>query len=60
MFKTFTIALSMTSTIKVTIVNTSSNMICTGILGYFMGENVEIKWWIGATFMLFGTLLLNK
>lgn len=62
MWITFTKALSSSpSSITVQVLNASANTITTGLSGLLvLGEAVSPKWWIGAAFMLCGTLILSR
>ncbi|KAI9353813.1 hypothetical protein BDR26DRAFT_849283 [Obelidium mucronatum] len=62
MWAVFTRALnSSSSSVAVTVLNSSSNMIASALLGYFLfDENLSVRWWIGACFVLAGSALMNN
>ncbi|KAI8880237.1 hypothetical protein K501DRAFT_255445 [Backusella circina FSU 941] len=62
MWTTFTKALNKaTSSVQVSLVNGAVNFGASAILGYaIFDEPLALRWWIGASFILAGTLLLSK
>ncbi|ORZ22988.1 hypothetical protein BCR42DRAFT_403736 [Absidia repens] len=49
------------SSIQVTIVNGAMNLTTSAILGYLVfQEPLILRWWIGASFMLAGTILVSQ
>ncbi|KAK3729572.1 hypothetical protein QZH41_017188 [Actinostola sp. cb2023] len=48
------------STAVATVTNTGSNLVCTAILGIvFFGETQTMKWWIGASMIIMGLVLIH-
>ncbi|CAO3639450.1 unnamed protein product [Mucor fragilis] len=62
MWTTFTKALNAaTSSVQVSIVNGAVNFSASAILGYLVfDEPLALRWWIGASFILAGTILLSQ
>ncbi|GAN08385.1 conserved hypothetical protein [Mucor ambiguus] len=62
MWTTFTKALNAaSSSVQVSIVNGAVNFSASAILGYFVfDEPLALRWWIGASFILAGTILLAQ
>ncbi|KAL4214142.1 hypothetical protein AB4K20DRAFT_1878984 [Rhizopus microsporus] len=62
MWTMFTKALnSASSSVQVSIVNGAANFSASAILGYLIfNEPLAVRWWIGACFILSGTILLSK
>ncbi|KAI9144352.1 hypothetical protein BKA69DRAFT_1164595 [Paraphysoderma sedebokerense] len=62
MWASFTKALALSkSSIHVTVVNTISNLLLTAILGdVIFGEKLTRQFWVGATLILAGTILMNR
>ncbi|KAF1800441.1 hypothetical protein V8B55DRAFT_1536011 [Mucor lusitanicus] len=62
MWTTFTKALNAaSSSVQVSIVNGAVNFSASAILGYFVfDEPLALRWWIGASFILAGTILLSQ
>ncbi|CEG62973.1 hypothetical protein RMATCC62417_00194 [Rhizopus microsporus] len=62
MWTMFTKALnSASSSVQVSIVNGAANFSASAILGYLVfNEPLTVRWWIGACFILSGTILLSK
>ncbi|KAI7890414.1 uncharacterized protein EV154DRAFT_386562, partial [Mucor mucedo] len=60
MWTTFTKALNAApSSVQVSIVNGAVNFSASAILGYLVfNEPLALRWWIGASFILAGTILL--
>ncbi|KAN0055859.1 hypothetical protein ACTA71_011746 [Dictyostelium dimigraforme] len=48
------------STLTSTVITTSSNFFFTAFFGWlFFQEQLSLKWWIGALFIMFGLFLMN-
>ncbi|KAI8639700.1 hypothetical protein BD408DRAFT_484637 [Parasitella parasitica] len=62
MWTTFTKALNAaTSSVQVSIVNGAVNFSASAILGYLVfDEPLALRWWIGASFILAGTILISQ
>ncbi|KAI8374002.1 hypothetical protein EDC96DRAFT_572316 [Choanephora cucurbitarum] len=62
MWTTFTKALNRSpSSVQVSIVNGAVNFSTSAILGYVVfQEPLALRWWIGASFILAGTILLSQ
>ncbi|CAO3611449.1 unnamed protein product [Mucor hiemalis] len=62
MWTTFTKALNAApSSVQVSIVNGAVNFSTSAILGYVVfNEPLALRWWIGASFILAGTILLSQ
>ncbi|KAI8077360.1 uncharacterized protein B0P05DRAFT_544740 [Gilbertella persicaria] len=62
MWTTFTKALNNApSSVQVSIVNGAVNFSASAIMGYLVfDEPLALRWWIGATFILAGTILLSQ
>jgi len=61
MWKTFTTALARSSnTLTVTVLNSATNMIFTGIFGLVLfSEKVTVKWAIGASLLILGSVVMT-
>lgn len=57
----FTRALTLaTSTIRVSVLNTSSNFFVTALLGMVIfGELLPLMWWVGAAFLCAGSVIIG-
>jgi uncharacterized membrane protein len=62
MWLLFTSALAKApSSIQVTTVNSAANMIMTGLLSLWLfNEELPLNWWVGAAFVILGSMYLNK
>jgi uncharacterized membrane protein len=62
MWLTFTRALAKSpSSIQVTTLNTAANMAVTGLMSLWLfRESLPLQWWIGAVFIVTGSLLMNQ
>ncbi|CAO3675326.1 unnamed protein product [Rhizopus stolonifer] len=62
MWTMFTKALNMAnSSVQVSIVNGAANFSASAVLGYLVfNEPLTTRWWIGACFILAGTILLSQ
>ncbi|KAI8068007.1 hypothetical protein BC940DRAFT_367307 [Gongronella butleri] len=62
MWTLFTKALNKApSSLQVSIVNGATNLSTSAILGHLVfQEPLSLRWWIGASFMLTGTILISK
>ncbi|CAG8445279.1 14719_t:CDS:2 [Funneliformis caledonium] len=61
MWTFFTKALNKSSSsLQVTVLNTATNFCMTAVLGNIIfGEILSLQWWIGASLIVIGTLLVN-
>jgi hypothetical protein len=62
MWTLFTKALARgTSTVQVSIINTSSNFMITAILGFFIfTESLPPLWWLGAAMLVAGNVIIGR
>jgi drug/metabolite transporter (DMT)-like permease len=61
MFYFYTLGLQESSTIQVITLNSASNMIMTGLYGFFLfDEKITTKWILGATLICIGSIILTK
>lgn len=61
MFYFYTLGLQESSTIQVITLNSASNMIMTGLYGFFLfDEKITVKWILGATLICIGSIILGK
>ncbi|KAI9299731.1 hypothetical protein BJ944DRAFT_273967 [Cunninghamella echinulata] len=62
MWTLFTKALNLApSSVQVTTVNGAMNLSTSAILGYLVfGEPLALRWWIGASFILAGTIMISR
>jgi hypothetical protein len=62
MWALFTKALARgTSTVQVSIINTSSNFIITAVLGFFIfTESLPPLWWLGASLLVAGNVIIGR
>jgi len=42
------------------VLNTSGNILSSGILGYLLGEQLTINWFIGASLIMIGTGIIHR
>ncbi|CAO3616185.1 unnamed protein product [Cunninghamella blakesleeana] len=62
MWTLFTKALNLApSSVQVTTVNGAMNLSTSAILGFLVfGEPLALRWWIGASFILAGTIMISQ
>jgi uncharacterized membrane protein len=61
MFRNYTLALQVDSTIKVVTINTASNILATGLFGWILfNEVITLKWLIGSSLISIGSIILNR
>ncbi|KAK3116841.1 hypothetical protein LTR53_002405 [Teratosphaeriaceae sp. CCFEE 6253] len=62
MWGLFTRALTLaTSTVRVSVINTSANFMLTAVLGAaIFGESLPGLWWLGASFLVAGSVIIGR